>query len=245
MVFKRFVKGLILVLVLASGIIISNDVTLAQPTFQVYIDGAIAGELGGNEDTWFSLANPFDLVVVGAYGPNTTSITDVTLLVSVPEGEIGAISIDSFSPLTSGADRDILTDVLGVDGYSTKSFLPTDVHLNHYPVQDDVSDFLIYNLSSFGNGESNLNNYDAGDGTITSTSASGEQKEYTVSYTGFSSLHFDVYGFVTNSKGPNRWANNPGSHDSTAVIPEPSTLILLWTGLLGFMGYANKKMGGR
>lgn len=143
---------------------------------------------------------------------------------------------------TANANIDILTNVAGSDGYSTintTTFLPTGLNLNnHYPLQDNVSDFLIFDLPIFGKVEENLNDYNADNGTITPTSSRGEQKEYLVSYSGFSQLHFDVYGIGEDSRGNGKkivatwdWENNPVSHDCTAV-PEPTTFLLLGVGIL-------------
>lgn len=189
----------------------------AIPTFQTYIDGGNAGDMGGDEDTWFVADTSFDLFVVGAYGPNTLSLTDVTLAVSVPEGETGSITFSTSdeAPVlltltgqgtttpennpASNADTPILSG--GNDGYSTKDFIPTSTTFNnHYPFKDGVSDFLLFDLGDFDNTESGLNDYNADDGTITSTSATGEQKEYSVEFSDFSWVHFDVYGWSRNRR---------------------------------------------
>ena len=53
-----------------------------------------------------------------------------------------------------------------------------------------------------------------------------------VSWTGFSEVHFDVIS------SNNFW--NPPSHDATAVVPEPGTIMLLGIGLLG-LGFCGRK----
>jgi len=233
------------------------------PTFQAYINGSTAGSSGSDEQTWFFPGSEFELYIVGAYRPMDLSISSVTLLLSVPEGETGTIYITpsggdetpilittsggvTGSPLnpTLNADLDVLTDVAGLDGYATKDFLPDGVNFNnHYPFQDGVSDFILFDLAAFDTSDTgSLNDYNADDGTITAApNAEGEQKEYTVSFTGFSQVHFDVYGYIMTDSGAvirTTWDINPGSHDSTAV-PAPGALAL---GLMGFalVGWARR-----
>lgn len=233
------------------------------PTFQAYINGSVAGTSGHDEQTWLFPGSDFELFIVGAYGPKDLSISSVTLLLSVPDGETGTIFITpsgadetplsitisggvTGSPLnpTLNADLDVLTDVAGLDGYATKDFLPAGVTFNnHYPFQDGVSDFILFDLAAFDKSDTgSLNDYNADDGTITAApNAEGEQKEYTVSFTGFSQVHFDVYGYVMTENGAvirTTWEINPGSHDATAV-PAPGALAL---GLMGFalVGWARR-----
>ena len=117
----------------------------AVPTFQTYIEGAEAGNYGPDEQTWLIRTNPFNLVVVGAYQAQngrsksaTESLTEVTLLVSVPQGQTGTISIsggdvgaallttktlvaDGYYNPNADADIALLTDMMGDTGYTDKS----------------------------------------------------------------------------------------------------------------------------
>jgi hypothetical protein len=239
---------------------------MALSTFQTYISGATAGSYGPDQDTWWynNISGSFNLYVVGAYGPNTTSLTGVTLLISVPDSETGTIyfSTSDEAPIllttagassspetnpTTNADISVLTDVSGTSGYSTiisPTFMPDGFNANnHYPLKDNISDFLIFDLGNFTNTEGPLNNYDASTGTISPTGAYGEQKEYTISYTGFSSLHFDVYGLEIDLLGQKKittsWEFNPGSHDAT-VVPEPATYALIASGALLLIVYRRR-----
>lgn len=150
----------------------------ALPTFQVfgYDSDAIAGDWQSDEDSWLVNENPFNIVVVGAYQASngqgrsaTETLTEVTLLVSVPQGQTGSITI---TPDGGGTPLDLLTtegliDYEGTfnpnadadieilsnepdnpDGYSGKDFLPDGPQLNnnHYPFQEGVSDFLLFGI---------------------------------------------------------------------------------------------------
>ena len=76
-----------------SLIFILSHTALAVPVFQVYTEDGVAGTVGDDQDTWFTTNESLGLLVAAAYGPKTESVTDVTLIVSVPVNETGTISI--------------------------------------------------------------------------------------------------------------------------------------------------------
>jgi hypothetical protein len=187
---------------------------LAQPTFQVYSpDWDYAGDYYEDQDTYFVESSSFELWAIGAYH-NEVSLTDITLLVSVPEDQLllGSITI------TYGTET--LVPVLTSDD---TSFFPDGVNFNnHYPVQDTVSDFLIYDLGSFINDpDTIIYDYNAEDpDNIDPTGSTGEIKVLSVEVSGFDWVHFDIYGLADD-----KWEINPGSHDVT-YIPAPGAVFL-------------------
>ena len=256
-----------IVIALALIALISQS-ALAIPTFQAfaYDSDITAGTWGNDEDSWLVNESPFSLVVVGAYqapggGQSATyNLTEVTLLVSVPKGETGTISITdsgggSLSLLTekgtidyqgtynpnADADIKILND-LTPDGYSTKNFLPDGAPLNnnHYPFQENVSNFLLFGIGEIDDVDY-VHNYNADTSDpdyVPPTSTDfpplsnqlGDELEFTVAVSGFSWVHFDVYGYETFVDGNppdfhSTWDISPGSHDAT-YIPAPGAILL-------------------
>ena len=231
----------------------------AVPIFQAYIDDADAGTIGLDENTWFTTSNSFDLIVSGAYGPETISLTEVTLLISVPDGETGTISITGgdgavlLTEKTPAADGFFNPDALalldlllneagnsnGHDGYSDKGFLPEGVEFNnHFPFKEEVSDFLVYTIGDFDKIPNAISNYSTEE-PIAYNTADGEEKIYAVLISGFTSVHFDVYGYEQTYQNSN-WAINPASHDSTYMVPEPTSAMLLSLGATALLRRSRK-----
>ena len=212
------------IMVVVTLLLVMSQPAWAQPTFQVYSpDYTYAGDYAPDQDTWFVIDNPFELWVLGAYHTNVTALTDVKLLVSVPDGETGSITI-------TGASNTGTLDPLFLGGYSDTSFFPSGTNFNsHYPLQGNVSDFLIYDLGSFANNVDDISDYNADDGgSVEPTGSKGEIKEFDVAVSGFTWVHFDAYGLETkdiNHKLKSSWDISPGSHDVT-WIPAPDAILL-------------------
>jgi len=205
----------------------------ATPTFQTYISGGTADTA---DETWITHSGTFNLVVVGAYTSKTASLTRGTVIVSVPQGETGTLTIGGVTLLTAARDTgvgiipdgpaglDLLSNIGGADGYENKS--PVLDLNNHFPYQNGVADFLYYDVGGFAN-LGPIHNYNAGDGSIV-LAGTGQEKTFAVSVTGFSWVHFDLGGYVDKESGQDGWDINPGSHDATAdpVVPVPGSLLL-------------------
>jgi len=210
------------IVIVVTLLLVMSQPALAQPTFQVWSPDAIfAGDYAPDQDTWFVIDNPFELWAIGAYHTNTYALTNVTLIVSVPDGETGSITI-------TGASNTGTLDPLFLGGYSDTSFFPANFN-SHYPLQDNVSDFLIYDLDPFSDVGDAIYDYNADNGgSITPTGSTGQVKEYSVAVSGFTWVHFDMYGLEVkdiNHKWKSSWEIAPGSHDVTWV-PAPGAILL-------------------
>jgi hypothetical protein len=142
------------------------------------------------------------------------------LLISVPDGETGTITITGLAGTGTG-------DPLFVGSYGDTSFFPANFN-SHYPLQDDVSDFLVYNIDPFADVGDIIYDYNADGGTITPTGSTGQVKEYLVTVSGYTSVHFDMYGLEIvgiDHTWKGSWEMNPASHDTTWV-PAPGSVLL-------------------
>lgn len=251
-------------------LLLSAQPLLALPTFQTYIEGATAGDFGPDEQTWLTTDPTFNLVVVGAYGPITVSLTEITLAVSVPQDETGAITISDGATLlhtrtetaVSGIynpETDACIDVLtneagnpaGYDGYADKDFLPAGVTFNnHYPFQNGVSDFVIYGLDDFDPlGPVHNYNADTSDPDYVpppiplTVGSLGEEKVFQVSVSGFSWVHFDAYGYETLIDGSKLFRATwsiSPGSHDATYIPAPGAVLLAGIGV-AFVGWLRNR----
>lgn len=184
----------------------------AVPNLQLFVEGAIFDTV---TETWVTSHVPdFNLQVIGA----NRTIDDVSLAIAVPVGETGAITINStaIGPYTFGIP------IIG-DGSSLPSH-------GIYP-----TDFATYFVGDFGLIQTV---YDMTPGET--GSALGEIKTFSVSISGYSWAHFDAYDHVVLNNNHIKYVFAPFSHDAE-FVPEPASLFLFSSGLLGLFAFKRGK----
>jgi hypothetical protein len=243
------------------GLLMIAFQAFAVPVLQVGIkteDGYVPYTTQGpDEETAFTTINTFSLALAGSFGPNTAYLggkndilgidwdnlqigldflkgaTGPVLMVTVPEGTFGSIS---FSP-PLGSNYLAPTFIIARTGSDDSGFPD-----NHWPVgQPDSWDFWYFDLgTAFSNNSNGVVNC-----ANPSEIGNGEIRFYDTTITDFTYAHFDLLA-IEISGGQNGGLTpnlvfNPGSHDASYVIPEPATMILLGSGLIGLAGFARRK----
>lgn len=167
---------------------------------------------------------------------NSFNGSGAILMATVADGTLGSGS------LTVNGSSAIYSTAGYMDG-----FIVPNPPANHAPIQDQ--DYLFFNIGDFGMTDL-IPNFD--DESVGQTY--GEIKTLDIATSGFDWIHFDVFALQTSIERSNGRVTtslttsftvdlegNPGSKDVTwKQIPEPSTMILLGSSLIGLAIFRKK-----
>ena len=211
-------------------------VSYAVPNLQLFIDGA---NYDWQTQTWVTASSSFDLYVVSANryerdvivsmalanndNPSNTDITFANRPIDVNSWVYGR------PPVENNPQYRNFGDLPDHNVYPTWF---TQVHTGNYGLSQRVGDTHPNFRGQYWN--------PVGGGAL--ASARGEVKRFHIETGGlYTSLHFDA--FTLDSRGKiSHFA--PFSHDASAVappVPEPGTLALLGSGLLGLGAYLKRR----
>jgi len=243
------------------------SIAYAIPTLQI---GAPAGpgDTGIYADYQANLTNPPEqdtavtsgstILAAGVYGNNTLLLggqytsssgnglnwsdfgfnnvfnsAGAVLMATAPQSA-GTLTVNGQSPIYS-------------TGGFENGFVMPNPPANHDPVKDTSPDkmYMFFDIGNFAKIAGAVPNFadetGAGDGEI---------KSLNLNVTGLNWIHFDVFALETDLRGQTKLVTNldgnPGSHDvtrkgETPPIPEPSTIMLLGSGILGLAIYGRKR----
>lgn len=226
-----------LIIIAALLLILVPTLSLAVPNLQLYIPDATYDTV---TETWVYPGLEYDLWAIGAANDDSVTILEVKIAAAVKSGQTGTITIQQY----------LYDDELG------EALVPSDKFFDSTPVKGDgkdlpphdiyPSDFYEFYLRNFVLDEHGISDFTEGydpDDPV-ETDNWGKIMKYYVVVTGYDWVHFDLYNHV---EGDNHALFAPFSHDADAEdggapIPEPATMFLLGTGMIGLGAFGRRKI---
>lgn len=227
--YKRLAAGLLI----AITMIVLPSIALAVPNLQIYIPGA---EYDAETETWVIYSYDYDLWVVGA----NLDIYDVKFAAAVPTDEDGTIDLmwlqGEWGTKGPGSTETLDEDHDSFVEYGTPT-MGDGAELPPHGVFP--TSYYEYYIGDFGT-DQEVQNYIPGDewGDL----ADGETKKFDISVSGYTWVDIVAYDHYVQANEKTHCIFSPFSHDAaSAPIPEPATMLLLGTGLIGLACIGRKK----
>jgi hypothetical protein len=240
---KRIYRYLLLITLVVLSLATS---VWAIPNLQIYIPGA---EYDTATETWIINSYDYELWVIGAH----LNVYDVKIALAVPTDGDGTIDVTWLQGQLKDEDGNVVKDLGYLDILNETTDYSSDpyIYFTDEPGTPTMGDgaplpphgvfptsYYEYLIGDFGTGQT-VQNYIPGDEW--GDEAPGEIKKFYINVHDYTTVDIVAYDHVILSNNKAKYVFSPFSHDGESQIPEPATMLLVGTGLIGLGWTARRK----